>query len=203
MKLAEAFNSKDARSAGPFSFVDMCDSTALKEQGEATWMPTIAINDAIRLQEALEDGVEGRLVRFACSIGIAIGTAIRFESPHNDVDYLRRTSRTSPSSRLRDEDGDVSLRSVAPHGPAQADPTADARSRSRLSRFSAELSIEPVERGDYGSHPTLHYRKRRGLRPDAKGGRIFYTLIYNAHHHEGAIQRNHFGSLMTTVGLRH
>jgi hypothetical protein len=42
MKLAEAFNSKEARFAGTFSFVDMCDSTALKEQGEATWIPTTA-----------------------------------------------------------------------------------------------------------------------------------------------------------------
>jgi cold shock CspA family protein len=53
-----------------------------------------------RLQEALEDGVEGRLVRFACSIGIATGTAIRFESPHNDVDYLGQV--TDRAARLCD-----------------------------------------------------------------------------------------------------
>lgn len=138
MRLAEAFNSPEARFTGTFVFVDMCDSTALKEQGEATWIPTIAwmydtvaaaverggkgtivkylgdglmivygpedattaINDAVHLQEALEDGVEGRLVRFACSIGIAAGIAVRFESPHNEIDYIAPV--TDRAARLCD-----------------------------------------------------------------------------------------------------
>jgi class 3 adenylate cyclase/cold shock CspA family protein len=138
MQLAEAFNSKDARFDGTFMFVDMCDSTGLKEQGEATWIPTTAwmydtvasainkggagtiikhlgdgimavygpddataaLNDAIAVQEALEEGVEGRLVRFSCSIGIATGTAVRFDSPQGGIDYLGQV--TDRASRLCD-----------------------------------------------------------------------------------------------------
>lgn len=49
---------------------------------------TQAINDAIRIQEALEDGVEGRQVRVACSIGVATGEAVTFETTPGVQDYI-------------------------------------------------------------------------------------------------------------------
>jgi len=49
---------------------------------------TVALNDAIRVQEALEDGVEGRQVRVSCAIGIATGLAVRFETSAGHYDYL-------------------------------------------------------------------------------------------------------------------
>ncbi len=49
---------------------------------------TQAINDAITIQEALEDGVEGQHVRLACSIGIATGEVVEFVWSGNSADYL-------------------------------------------------------------------------------------------------------------------
>jgi class 3 adenylate cyclase/cold shock CspA family protein len=49
---------------------------------------TQAINDAIAIQEALEDGVEGQHVRLACSIGIATGEVVEFVWSGESADYL-------------------------------------------------------------------------------------------------------------------
>jgi class 3 adenylate cyclase/cold shock CspA family protein len=49
---------------------------------------TQAINDAITVQEAMEDGVEGQHVRLACSIGIATGEVVEFVWSGESVDYL-------------------------------------------------------------------------------------------------------------------
>lgn len=48
---------------------------------------TDAINDAIRIQEAIKEDVEKRAVTVSCSIGIASGVVVEFETSHG-VDYL-------------------------------------------------------------------------------------------------------------------
>lgn len=126
IKLVDAFNLEEAHVEGTFAFYDMFDSTRLKLQGEATWIPTTAyffdtvrekveaggrgtivkylgdgvmvaygddaataaINDAIQIQEALDDGVNARVVNMACSVGIATGKVVRFETRPGDYDYL-------------------------------------------------------------------------------------------------------------------
>jgi class 3 adenylate cyclase/cold shock CspA family protein len=63
---------------------------------------TQAINDAITIQEALEDGVEGQHVRLACSIGIATGEVVEFVWSGDSADYLGtvvdRAARLSASA---------------------------------------------------------------------------------------------------------
>lgn len=52
---------------------------------------TAAVNVAIQIQEALEDGVEGRQVHVSCSVGVATGEAVRFEVAPGHFDYLGPT----------------------------------------------------------------------------------------------------------------
>lgn len=52
---------------------------------------TAAVNDAIEIQQMLEDGVEGRKVNIACSIGIATGNVVRFEVVPGMDDFLGTT----------------------------------------------------------------------------------------------------------------
>lgn len=127
LNLTETLHSIDARVERSISFIDLVDSTGLKQNTpEASWLPhyawfyeicadrvagggagtivkllgdgvmvaypedqaTQAINDAIAIQEALEDGVEGRHVRLACSIGIATGEVVEFVWSGSGADYL-------------------------------------------------------------------------------------------------------------------
>lgn len=54
---------------------------------------THAINDAIRVQEAIKESVERRQVTVSCSIGIALGEVVEFETAHGPDSARRPTAR--------------------------------------------------------------------------------------------------------------
>lgn len=125
MKLSETFASPESRVYAVILFVDMTESTSMKEKEvEATWLTTYgwffdritervsshggqivkylgdgamavfddehaadAINTAIAIQEEIASARESHRVNLHCSIGIATGEVVRFETAYGE-DYI-------------------------------------------------------------------------------------------------------------------
>ena len=150
MQLKQTFGDENARVLGSIMFLDMSNSTELKEKHpETIWLGTLAslfdvvtecietdqkgkivkflgdgvmvfftledvtnaINVAIRIQEALDEGRRNRVFDFHCGIGIATGRMVRAETPAG-IDFFgsvvdkaaRLCSAGSPSAILVDGD---------------------------------------------------------------------------------------------------
>ena len=151
MKLQQMFNSEDSRVLGAVMFVDMSNSTEMKEkQAEQTWLGTLAalfdtirdeidkaktgtivkylgdgvmlvydvksitdaINNAISIQEILEENRKKRIFDCHCTIGIATGRMVKAQTAQGALDYFgsvvdraaRLCSAGSPNSILVDQD---------------------------------------------------------------------------------------------------
>jgi class 3 adenylate cyclase len=126
MNVLDAFHSPDSRVERTIAFIDLADSTGMKErEPESSWVPAIAwmyqtivdqvdagshgrivkflgdgvmigyvdgatgaINDAIRIQEAIHDGVAKGRVRIACTCGVTTGEVVAFTDAQGNEDYL-------------------------------------------------------------------------------------------------------------------
>lgn len=124
-KIYEAFAAKDSRVDRAIMFVDMSDSTAMKEKKtEAEWLTTLgwfyqqvaetivtgngtvvkylgdglmavfdsdhaanAVNVAISIQETIASGQNSHLVDCNCSIGMAFGSAVRFQTGDDEGEH--------------------------------------------------------------------------------------------------------------------
>jgi class 3 adenylate cyclase/cold shock CspA family protein len=126
VNLFENFRDPDLRVGKTVAFIDIVDSTGMKErEAEAAWLTTFgvvydvisevveqggagfvvkflgdgamlaydedfavnAINDAIMIQQSIKESVERRQLSVNCSIGIAIGEVVEFETSQGK-DYL-------------------------------------------------------------------------------------------------------------------
>jgi class 3 adenylate cyclase/cold shock CspA family protein len=127
MRLFETFRDPKLRVNKAIVFIDIVDSTGMKErEAEAAWLTTcgyiydvitdvvesggageivkylgdgamvaygedhaiIAINDAINVQQTIKNDVDRKSVNVHCSIGIAMGEVVDFETSRSERDYL-------------------------------------------------------------------------------------------------------------------